>query len=87
MNEEVIPKNEGKLLYLQAVLERLSNVPQATITKIEGFARGGGHEMHILNIKITKCNQINILQKLTPLFQEFLFSQVLLIYIFWLLLL
>ncbi|WP_075342251.1 enoyl-CoA hydratase/isomerase family protein [Tenacibaculum agarivorans] len=45
MSEEVVPRNEVKLLDLQAVLERLSNVPQATIAKIEGFARGGGHEM------------------------------------------
>ncbi|WP_299839555.1 enoyl-CoA hydratase/isomerase family protein [uncultured Tenacibaculum sp.] len=45
MSEEAVPRNEVKLLDLQAVLERLSNVPQATIAKIEGFARGGGHEM------------------------------------------
>jgi len=45
MSEEVVPRNEVELLDLQAVLERLSNVPQATIAKIEGFARGGGHEM------------------------------------------
>ena len=45
MSEEAISRNEVKLLDLQSVLERLSNVPQATIAKIEGFARGGGHEM------------------------------------------
>ncbi|MEM9338411.1 MAG: enoyl-CoA hydratase/isomerase family protein [Bacteroidota bacterium] len=45
MSTEPVPRNEVKLLDLQAVLERLSNVPQATIAKIEGFARGGGHEM------------------------------------------
>jgi len=26
------------------VLERISKLPQATIAKIEGFARDGGHE-------------------------------------------
>ncbi len=45
MSTEAVPRNEVKLLDLQAVLERISNVPQATIAKIEGFARGGGHEM------------------------------------------
>ncbi|HAS42242.1 MAG TPA: enoyl-CoA hydratase/isomerase family protein [Microscillaceae bacterium] len=45
MSTEAVPRNEVALLDLQAVLERLSNVPQATIAKIEGFARGGGHEM------------------------------------------
>ena len=45
MATEAVPRNEVKLLDLQAVLERISNVPQATIAKIEGFARGGGHEM------------------------------------------
>lgn len=45
MSQEAVARNEVKLLDLQAVLERLSNVPQATIAKIEGFARGGGHEM------------------------------------------
>ena len=32
------------MLDLQSVLERVSRVPQATIAKLEGFARGGGHE-------------------------------------------
>ncbi|MEM9702494.1 MAG: enoyl-CoA hydratase/isomerase family protein, partial [Planctomycetota bacterium] len=32
------------LLELQTVLERISRLPQATIAKLEGFARGGGHE-------------------------------------------
>ena len=35
--------SETKLLDLQVVLERISKLPQATIAKIEGFARGGGH--------------------------------------------
>lgn len=37
-------RDEVKLLDLQTTLERVSNLPQATIAKIEGFARGGGHE-------------------------------------------
>lgn len=45
MSTEAVPRNEVELLDLQAVLERLSRVPQATIAQIEGFARGGGHEM------------------------------------------
>ena len=38
------PREKVELLYLQKVLQRISTVPQATIAKIEGFARGGGHE-------------------------------------------
>ena len=32
------------ILYLQQVLQRISALPQATIAKVEGMARGGGHE-------------------------------------------
>lgn len=39
-----VSRENVKLLYLQEVLERISKLPQATIAKIEGFARGGGHE-------------------------------------------
>ncbi|PON18021.1 enoyl-CoA hydratase/isomerase family protein [Candidatus Entotheonella serta] len=44
MSTEAVPREEVKLLYLQKVLQRISTVLQATIAKIEGFARGGGHE-------------------------------------------
>ncbi|CZF83106.1 putative enoyl-CoA hydratase echA8 [Grimontia celer] len=44
MSTEAVSREEAKLLDLQAVLERISKVPQATIAKLEGFARGGGHE-------------------------------------------
>lgn len=44
MSMDTVPRDEAKLLDLQAVLERISKLPQATIAKIEGFARGGGHE-------------------------------------------
>ncbi len=44
MSTEAVSREEAKVLDLQAVLERISKVPQATIAKLEGFARGGGHE-------------------------------------------
>lgn len=45
MSVEVVSRDEAKLLDLQSICERLSKVPQATIAKLEGFARGGGHEL------------------------------------------
>ena len=44
MSGKAVARDEVKLLDLQVVLERISKLPQATIAKIEGFARGGGHE-------------------------------------------
>ena len=44
MSTEALSRDEVELLYLQKVLQRISALPQATIAKIEGFARGGGHE-------------------------------------------
>ncbi|MBY5991601.1 enoyl-CoA hydratase/isomerase family protein [Ferrimonas balearica] len=44
MSTEAVSREEAQLLDLQAVLERVSKLPQATIAKLEGFARGGGHE-------------------------------------------
>ncbi|KGA02926.1 enoyl-CoA hydratase [Cobetia amphilecti] len=44
MSTHAVHQCEVKLLDLQVVLERVSRLPQATIAKIEGFARGGGHE-------------------------------------------
>ncbi len=44
MSAKAVSRSEVKLLDLQVVLERISKLPQATIAKIEGFARGGGHE-------------------------------------------
>ena len=44
MSIEAVSRDEAKLLDLQSVLERVSKLPQATIAKLEGFARGGGHE-------------------------------------------
>ena len=45
MSTEAVSREEAQLLDLQAVCERISRVPQATIAKLEGFARGGGHEL------------------------------------------
>ena len=45
MSTEAVSRSEAQLLDLQAVCERISKVPQATIAKLEGFARGGGHEL------------------------------------------
>ncbi|GAB5404861.1 MAG: enoyl-CoA hydratase/isomerase family protein [Aureliella sp.] len=44
MSTEKVSREEARLLDLQSVLERVSKLPQATIAKLEGFARGGGHE-------------------------------------------
>lgn len=44
MSTEAVSREDAELLDLQVVLERISKLPQATIAKIEGFARGGGHE-------------------------------------------
>lgn len=44
MSTQAVSRDEVRLLDLQVVLERISKLPQATIAKIEGFARGGGHE-------------------------------------------
>lgn len=45
MSDEAVSREDAQLLDLQAVCERISKVPQATIAKLEGFARGGGHEL------------------------------------------
>jgi len=45
LSDEAVPREEAQLLDLQVVCERISKVPQATIAKLEGFARGGGHEL------------------------------------------
>lgn len=44
MSTEAVSREDVKLLDLQVILERISKLPQATIAKLEGFARGGGHE-------------------------------------------
>ena len=44
MSTKAVSREAVELLYLQKVLQRISALPQATIAKVEGFARGGGHE-------------------------------------------
>ncbi len=44
MSTQAVDRDEVELLDLQKVLQRISALPQATIAKVEGFARGGGHE-------------------------------------------
>ncbi len=44
MSTEAVSREEVELLYLQKTLQRISELPQATIAKIEGYARGGGSE-------------------------------------------
>ena len=44
MSDKAVSREKVELLGLQSTLERISKLPQATICKIEGFARGGGHE-------------------------------------------
>ena len=44
MSTEAVAREDVKLLDLQVICERISQLPQVTIAKIEGFARGGGHE-------------------------------------------
>lgn len=45
MSTVAVSREDAQLLDLQEVCERISKVPQATIAKLEGFARGGGHEL------------------------------------------
>ena len=45
MSYEAVSREEAQLLDLHAICERISKVHQATIAKLEGFARGGGHEL------------------------------------------
>ncbi len=44
MSTKAVSRDEVELLDLQKVLQRICKLPQATIAKVEGFARGGGHE-------------------------------------------
>ncbi|WFO16559.1 enoyl-CoA hydratase/isomerase family protein [Cellulophaga baltica 4] len=44
MSTKAVAREHIGLLDLQKVLQRISKLPQITVSKIEGFARGGGHE-------------------------------------------
>ena len=63
MSTEAVSREEVELLDLQVVLERISNVPQATIAKLEGFARGGGHEFALaLDMRFAARGKYKIMQ-------------------------
>ncbi|MFI3291020.1 MAG: enoyl-CoA hydratase/isomerase family protein [Opitutales bacterium] len=44
MSSRAESRESVELLYLQKVLERISDLPQVSIAKIEGYCRGGGDE-------------------------------------------
>ncbi len=44
LSTDAVIKNNLEPSYLQRTLNRLTELPQATIAKIDGIARGGGHE-------------------------------------------
>ena len=44
MSTTPVAKDAVELSPLQIILQKVSELPQATIAKIKGFARGGGHE-------------------------------------------
>ena len=63
MSTEAVSRDEVELLDLERVLERISRVPQATIAKIEGFARGGGHEFALaLDMRFAARGKYKIMQ-------------------------
>lgn len=63
MSDEAVPREEVKLLDLQAICERISKVPQATIAKLEGFARGGGHELALaLDMRFAARDKFKFMQ-------------------------
>ncbi len=45
LSTEPVARSQAVLSPLQIALNRISKLPQATIAKIEGMARGGGHEL------------------------------------------
>ena len=63
MPDEAVTREEAKLLDLQTVCERISKVPQATIAKLEGFARGGGHELALaLDMRFAASGKFKFMQ-------------------------
>ncbi|REL30388.1 enoyl-CoA hydratase/isomerase family protein [Thalassotalea euphylliae] len=63
MSEEAVSREDAQLLDLQSVCERISKVPQATIAKLEGFARGGGHELALaLDMRFAARGKFKIMQ-------------------------
>lgn len=63
MSDEAVSREDAQLLDLQAVCERISKVPQATIAKLEGFARGGGHELALaLDMRFAARGKFKLMQ-------------------------
>ncbi|WP_445361735.1 enoyl-CoA hydratase/isomerase family protein [Microbulbifer sp. EKSA005] len=63
MSDEAVSREEAQLLDLQAICERISKVPQATIAKLEGFARGGGHELALaLDMRFAARGKYKLMQ-------------------------
>ena len=63
MSTEAASRDEAQLLDLQSVCERISKVPQATIAKLEGFARGGGHELALaLDMRFAVRGKLKFMQ-------------------------
>jgi len=63
MSTEAVARDEAQLLDLQTVCERISKVPQATIAKLEGFARGGGHELALaLDMRFAARGKYKLMQ-------------------------
>ena len=63
LSTEAVSREEAQLLDLQSVCERISRVPQATIAKLEGFARGGGHELALaLDMRFAARGKYKLMQ-------------------------
>lgn len=63
MSEEAVSREDAQLLDLQSICERISKVPQATIAKLEGFARGGGHELALaLDMRFAARGKYKLMQ-------------------------
>lgn len=63
LSTEAVARDEAGLLDLQSVCERISKVPQATIAKLEGFARGGGHELALaLDMRFAARGKFKLMQ-------------------------
>jgi len=63
MSTVAVSRDDVQLLDLQAVCERISKVPQATIAKLEGFARGGGHELALaLDMRFAARGKYKLMQ-------------------------
>ncbi|MEM6794242.1 MAG: enoyl-CoA hydratase/isomerase family protein, partial [Acidobacteriota bacterium] len=68
LSTEAVSREDAELLDLQSVLERISKVPQATIAKLEGFARGGGHEFALAcDMRFAARGKLTFMQRVVGL--------------------